>query len=339
MKRSLLSLLLVCVIYAAGFAQLEVSKTTNIINSDKWVNTTVKNMKGELGMLDMVFPDSLDWNIWIYMDFENKFVNSFYPSHKKKSYNLSPGKYNIKLSNVPVENVTIEKGKATRIRAGVLNTRDIISEGSWDLYDESKEVFYTSDTKPKKMVLPVGIYYLKLPGNTFSRLEITDELSVHAVNEDVYNPKPWIIGVSKPSTHPPYFGRLNTHFPRNPGRILRIEKISPFGTVLFSMQVPADSLSAELPPSIYRVTLDWIPLPFVPIEKAKTTRIKAGYLYIYNTNDWALFNETKQIMYVSGHIPYKYALPVGNYYIRTGSPPADYEFHLIKIKDLQIVNF
>ena len=131
--------------------------------ADRWIITLSPNMKGVLGKLDMNFPAGVDWNIWIYTT-DNKMVNSFYQTHNVKSYNLSPGNYRILLNDVTIEQVPVEKGKETRIKAGVLN---IESEGNWDLYNDTKEKTITIGTKPKKMVLPVGNYYLKLGGNYF----------------------------------------------------------------------------------------------------------------------------------------------------------------------------
>lgn len=140
----------------------------------KWVISPVTTMKGVLGRLNMNFPAGVDWNIWIYTQADNKMVNSFYQTHNTNMYNLSPGEYRLLLSNVPVENVPIQKGNETRLKAGFLN---VISEGSWELYDELKEKFYASNTKPQKIALPVGSYYLKLGGQFYLGV-IKDKMTV-----------------------------------------------------------------------------------------------------------------------------------------------------------------
>lgn len=88
---------------------------------------------------------------------DNKFITSV--SHNDKIYTIARDKYRFTLTNVPVENVPIQKGQETRIKAGFLN---IVSEGDWYLYNETKEKAFTSGNKPKKLPLPVGSYQLKL---------------------------------------------------------------------------------------------------------------------------------------------------------------------------------
>lgn len=75
------------------------------------------------------------------------------------SYDLAPCIYNFRLNTITVENVPVERGKETKLKTGVLN---IVSEGDWHLYDDTKEKFRTSGNKPKKFALPVGSYQLKL---------------------------------------------------------------------------------------------------------------------------------------------------------------------------------
>ncbi len=162
-------------IYELAVSLLKFEKMINFMNATaKWVITPVTNMKGVLGRLNMNFPDAVEWNIWIYTQADKKMVNSFYQSHNTKSYNLSPGEYRLLLTTVPVENVPIQKGYDTRLKAGFLN---LVSEGSWELYDATKENIYTSNTKPQKIALPVGSYQLNL-GGQFYPVVIKDKVTV-----------------------------------------------------------------------------------------------------------------------------------------------------------------
>lgn len=143
--------------------------SANINSNDNLGNETEKwqivpvVMKGVLGKLNMNFPEGVQWSIDIKTT-ENKFITNRSISGKDKSYNIAPGKYNVELNTITVENVPIEKGKETRLKAGFLN---IESEGNWELYDESKMKFQTSNNKPQKIALPVGSYQLKLGGQFF----------------------------------------------------------------------------------------------------------------------------------------------------------------------------
>jgi len=119
-------------------------------------------MKGVLGRLDINFPKEVERNILIHNPGDNKFLRSV--SWNDKIYPISPGTYNFVLSTVPVENVPIQKGHETRLKAGFLN---IVSEGVWALYNESKEKVFTTGNKIEKIVLPVGSYQLKLGGQFY----------------------------------------------------------------------------------------------------------------------------------------------------------------------------
>lgn len=141
----------------------------------KWVITPVPTMKGVLGKLNTQFSEGADWSIDIRTAAENKFITnrSSYSKHGPLQ-DIAPGTYNFQLNTILVENVPIEKGKETRLKAGILN---IVSEGRWELRSENKEKFHTSGSKPKKIVLPVGNYQVKL-GTQFFPVIIKDEETV-----------------------------------------------------------------------------------------------------------------------------------------------------------------
>lgn len=128
----------------------------------KWVISPVPTMKGVLGRLDINFPADVERNILIYQPSDNKFITSV--SRNDKIYTIAPGQYRFTLTNVPVNNVPIQKGHETRLKAGFLN---IVSDGNWHLYNDTKEKAYTSGNKPKKLPLPVGSYQLKLGLNFY----------------------------------------------------------------------------------------------------------------------------------------------------------------------------
>lgn len=141
-------------------------------SSDKWVITPVATMKGVLGGLDINYPADVERDILIYQPADNKFITSV--SRNATSYTLAPGVYRFTLTNVPVENVPIKKGHVTRLKSGFLN---IVSEGDWHLYNDTKQKAYTSGNKPKKLPLPIGSYQLKL-GEAFYPVVIKDKETV-----------------------------------------------------------------------------------------------------------------------------------------------------------------
>ena len=143
--------------FVSAFAQPEISKKDTAKVSDKWVITPVINMKGVLGRLDINFPTDVERNILIYQIADNKFIRSV--SYNDKIFTIAPGQYRFTITNVPVENAPIQKGHETRLKMGFLN---VVSEGDWHLYNETKEKAFTSGNKPKKIALPVGSFQLKL---------------------------------------------------------------------------------------------------------------------------------------------------------------------------------
>ena len=141
-------------------------------SAEKWVITPVSGMKGILGRLNTGFPPDVEWTLDVRTT-ENKFItNRSGAGRQGSSYDIAPGYYFFRLNTITVENVPIEKGKETRLKAGYLS---IISEGIWSLYDESKKKFHTSGNKPKKIALPVGNYQLNLGGQFFPLVIIDGE--------------------------------------------------------------------------------------------------------------------------------------------------------------------
>lgn len=143
------------------------------MSSEKWEIVPVPQWKGVLGKLNMDFPEDAEWTIDIRTT-EDKFITSKSKSGREKSFGIAPGTYFFRLNTVTVQNVPIEKGKETRLKAGILR---ILSEGNWSLYDETKKKFYTSGTKPKKFALPVGSYQLKI-GTQYFTVIIKDRETV-----------------------------------------------------------------------------------------------------------------------------------------------------------------
>lgn len=146
--------------------------TGNTNEGGKWVITPVSTMKGVLGKLDINFPADVERDILIYQPADNKFITSV--SRNDKTYSIAPGEYRFTITAVPVENVPIQKGHETRIKMGFLN---VVSEGDWHLYNDTKEKQYTSGNKPKRIALPVGSYQLKL-GTQFYPVVLKDAETV-----------------------------------------------------------------------------------------------------------------------------------------------------------------
>ncbi len=144
----------------------------NANETDKWVITAVSAMKGVLGRLNINYPAGVDRWILYYQPADNKYMGSV--GSNEKTFTISPGEYRFLITDVPVDNVPIQKGHETRIKMGFLN---VVSEGGFYLYNDTKEKLYTTYDKPKKIALPVGNYQVKL-GGQFYPFTIKDKETV-----------------------------------------------------------------------------------------------------------------------------------------------------------------
>ncbi len=141
--------------------------------NEQWETSPNEKIKAGMGRINMNFPPGVEWSIDIYAP-PSKFITNRSAAGKQLFHDIAPGTYLFKLNSIPVENVTIEKGKETRLKTGVLN---IVSPGDWEIYDEAKKKFYTSGNKPKKLALPAGIYQLEFEKNYY-RVIIKEKLTV-----------------------------------------------------------------------------------------------------------------------------------------------------------------
>ena len=294
-------MLLACGMFASTFAQPEIS--------EKWVITPVPNMKGVLGRLDINFPPDVERNILIYQHTDNKFLTSV--SRNDKIYSIAPGEYRFTLTNVPVDNVPIQKGHETRLKAGFL---DIVSEGDWHLYDETKEKAYTSGNKPKKLPLPVGNYQIKLGGQfypviikdgetveDYSPVEVKNEtpgqVSQEVIGADPITTQPieqdkWEITQlpgSKEVTGKNEPGMLDMNFSGDTTWHMKITKTGYLDILLSADDFrnsgikPSIMPSYDIAPGEYNIRFNNIQLQNVPIVSRNKTRIKTGLLKVNAT--------------------------------------------------------
>ena len=142
--------------------------------TDKWTVTANEKIKGEFGRVNMNFPAGVDWSFDFYTP-ENKYVTnrSSFSKHQM-FYDITPGRYNITLNHVTVENVPVEKGKEVKLKSGFLK---LVTNSHWELYNESKEKYYTSGIKPVIFALPVGTYLLNFEGKDH-RMVIKDKVTM-----------------------------------------------------------------------------------------------------------------------------------------------------------------
>lgn len=111
------------------------------------------------GKVQLDLPADVQCFIYIYDHGTNKQIAG---TSKDRIFYMAPGVYDIKVSSVKMEEITVQKGMDTKILAGSL---DITSPSSWQLFDESKKISITGSSKPEKIGLPVGNYNVKINGS------------------------------------------------------------------------------------------------------------------------------------------------------------------------------
>ncbi len=153
----------------SGTPGINTSNNTNdSTNNKKWEIKANPSLKGATGRLLLNLPADAECFIYIYAYGDKK---QLYGTSKDRVFSLMPGLYDILISSASLQEVAIQKGMDTRIRAGILN---ISSSTAWELYDETGKVRITGASKASKIGLPVGNYQLKMAG-AFQSVMIKDE--------------------------------------------------------------------------------------------------------------------------------------------------------------------
>jgi hypothetical protein len=89
-----------------------------------------------------------------------------------RTNDLIPGRYDVVVNGVKLENVPIDRRSDTNIRLGALAI-NLSGNARWEVYDASKDTRYTDGYGSKMIALPVGKYAVKIAGG-FLEIEIKD---------------------------------------------------------------------------------------------------------------------------------------------------------------------
>jgi len=123
----------------------------------KWGIANNFSLKGDIGQIIINLPVQATLICTIARSGEVKNLHNLRNSVPK---DLPPGMYDITFQGLKIPSVVVEKGKETRILAGVLNST---VKGLWEVWNtDSVKVF--SAGSPKMIALPVGNYLLKTQG-------------------------------------------------------------------------------------------------------------------------------------------------------------------------------
>lgn len=121
--------------------------------SGPWEIIPNQSLKGSTGRLVAQLPAKASMILQIHKSGEPKHFDAWYDS---KASNLLPAIYDIKVNNVWLQNVPIQKGKDTRLKLGVL---EIPFDGNYSVkMDDGTEVIKVSGNEKRMLVLPEGKY-------------------------------------------------------------------------------------------------------------------------------------------------------------------------------------
>ena len=149
-----------------------IQPAVSIKNPEKLEMKPDSSLKGSTGKVFLDLPADVECVIYIYNAGTNKEIVG---TTKDRSFFLAPGKYDVKVSSVKMEEIEVQKGMDTRIKAGTIN---ISSPTAWALYDETKKIRITGSSGAKKIGLPVGSYQLQTSGS-FHPVTINDGETVN----------------------------------------------------------------------------------------------------------------------------------------------------------------
>ena len=124
---------------------------------NRWVTKPNYNLKGDVGQLTISLPAQGTLVFTVARAGEAKNLFTWHSSNTKE---LPPGTYDITFWNIKIPSVVVEKGKETRIPAGILNST---VKKPWEVWTpEGEKVFAAGSAK--MVALPPGKYVVKTGG-------------------------------------------------------------------------------------------------------------------------------------------------------------------------------
>jgi hypothetical protein len=124
-------------------------------------NAQLTGATGRLAIATM--EDSKAFSIQVYKAATDERSKSWY-SNEGLTANLLPGKYDVVVNGMKLEDVYLGRGMDTQIRTGALNIM-LESGTSWAVYRKDGETRVAADYGSAKIVLPIGTYFVALAGD------------------------------------------------------------------------------------------------------------------------------------------------------------------------------
>jgi hypothetical protein len=144
-------------------AKLPVEKMAAVSSANACC-TVVSNpaMKGRLGRLVVTYPEATNANARVGVSKGDKEAASAYGS---KAFELLPGSYTVVISGKRVDNVTVQSGRDTNVKVGVLR---VTAPGGTRIgvLDKDGKTEITSGYGSKEFGLPIGTVYVSVAGQS-----------------------------------------------------------------------------------------------------------------------------------------------------------------------------
>lgn len=145
-------------LFFTGMNNLKAQDVSKEIKSEpiRWGIANNFSLKGDIGQLVINLPVQSTLKCLVNRTGETKALSL----QANTAKDLLPGKYDILFQGIKIPLVDVEKGKETRILAGILNST---VKGLWEVWTtDSVKIF--SAGSPKLVALPVGNYIVKTQG-------------------------------------------------------------------------------------------------------------------------------------------------------------------------------
>ena len=130
---------------------------TEAKTQNQWVMIPNLALKGDNGLLIINLPAQASMAFTVARTGETKNLFTWHGSTIKE---MPPGTYDITFWNIKIPAVIVEKGKETRIPAGVLNST---VKRPWEVWTVNGEKVFSAGSA-KMVALPAGKYIVKTGG-------------------------------------------------------------------------------------------------------------------------------------------------------------------------------
>jgi hypothetical protein len=241
---------------------------------------------------------------------------------ESQTYSMGVGRYNMKLNEVPINNVPLEEGSLTFLKAGYVYSS--ANNATWRLCDVSRKPLldfrYSNFEHNDGTIFPVppGSYLVQYSpgGNDYAfypiavRYEDVIDLSEVANNYEPTETDSWIM---HPTQTNAIKGSLSTDFaPKAEWKIQIFARGSKLPFVnLSNSTITRNSRSYSLAPGKYRMVVSGVQVDDVQIKERYETRLKAGYISVIPTGPWSISRNS--VILFSGNATRMVMLPVGRY--------------------------